>query len=49
MLQKQIQTNTETVVMDERWAQLVSTSDVASDPVIVTKDKFVIGRFKTGT
>ena len=35
--------------MDEGWAQLVSTTDLASDPIVVAKDTFVIGRFKTGT
>jgi hypothetical protein len=30
------------------WAQLVSTSDVTSDPVIIRTDKFTIGRgYKT--
>ena len=35
--------------MEEGWAQLVSTTDVESEPVILTKDKFIIGRLKTGT
>ncbi|KAK2169224.1 hypothetical protein NP493_1201g01039 [Ridgeia piscesae] len=35
--------------MEEGWAQLVSTTDLESDPVLLTKDKFIIGRLKTGT
>ena len=28
------------------WAQLISTTDTESEPVIITKDKFIIGRSK---
>ena len=34
--------------MEEGWAQLVSTTDLESEPVLLTKDKFIIGRLKIG-
>ena len=30
--------------MVEPWAQLVSTTDIESDPVLISKNKFTIGR-----
>ena len=44
-----LETLTQPAEMEEGWAQLVSTTDLESDPVLLTKDKFIIGRLKTGT